>query len=123
MDKPQVRLLDDSDEFYIDEGCYIRELNNTAEDPEVSIAMARVPPGKTTEWHRLKGISERYVIQEGMGMVEIGNMPATKVCRGDTVLIPPDCRQRISNPGDSDLVFLAICSPRFSPDCYQAITD
>ena len=27
--------------------------------------------------------------------------------------------QRITNTGDTDLVFLCICTPRFDPQCYQ----
>jgi oxalate decarboxylase/phosphoglucose isomerase-like protein (cupin superfamily) len=42
---------------------------------------------------------------------------------GDIVLIPPMCRQRIINIGQHDLVFLAICSPRFSQDVYEDIDD
>jgi oxalate decarboxylase/phosphoglucose isomerase-like protein (cupin superfamily) len=33
------------------------------------------------------------------------------------------CRQRITNIGPDDLVFLAICSPRFSQDTYEDIED
>jgi SAM-dependent methyltransferase len=31
------------------------------------------------------------------------------------------CRQRITNVGDKDLVFLCICSPGFTPECYADI--
>jgi oxalate decarboxylase/phosphoglucose isomerase-like protein (cupin superfamily) len=37
------------------------------------------------------------------------------------VLIPPACRQRIANTGAGDLVFLAICTPRFSYDAYEEL--
>jgi hypothetical protein len=33
------------------------------------------------------------------------------------------CRQRISNLGDDDLLFLAICTPRFEPGCYESLED
>jgi oxalate decarboxylase/phosphoglucose isomerase-like protein (cupin superfamily) len=42
---------------------------------------------------------------------------------GDVVLIPPMCRQRITNTGSEDLIFLAICTPRFSNDVYEDIED
>ncbi|MBT3811287.1 MAG: cupin domain-containing protein [Gammaproteobacteria bacterium] len=108
-------------EFYIDEGCHIVELSNSSEDPDVSIAQARVKAGVTTRWHRLADTVERYVIISGTGLVEVGEFPATKVNPGDTVLIPALCRQRISNTGNQDLIFLAICSPRFTSDCYQVL--
>jgi mannose-6-phosphate isomerase-like protein (cupin superfamily) len=59
------------------------------------------------------------VILEGQGRVEVGDLPATDVDPGDVVLIPPGCRQRIANTGPRDLIFLAICSPRFMPDAYE----
>jgi mannose-6-phosphate isomerase-like protein (cupin superfamily) len=53
--------------------------------------------------------------------VEIGDLEPAAVGAGDLVLIPPGIRQRISNDGDTDLVFYAICSPRFSPERYCQI--
>jgi mannose-6-phosphate isomerase-like protein (cupin superfamily) len=108
-------------EFYTSEGCFIAELSNTPDDPEVSIARARVAPGVTTRWHRLSATAERYVILEGNGRVEIGDQPAHEVVAGDVVLIPPSCRQRITNIGRGELVFLAICTPRFTDAAYEEI--
>lgn len=110
------------DEFYISEGCFITELSNSADDPNISIARARVEPGVTTAWHRLKDTSERYVILEGKGLVEVGELPAQTVKAGDMVFIPPMCRQRIINTGSRDLIFLAICSPRFIESCYEELS-
>jgi oxalate decarboxylase/phosphoglucose isomerase-like protein (cupin superfamily) len=45
------------------------------------------------------------------------------VTAGDIVLIPPMCRQRITNIGLDDLVFLAICTPRFSRGDYEEVED
>ena len=101
------------------EGCYITELSNTTDDPEVSIAQARVKPNVTTTWHRLNGVTERYCIISGEGAVEIGESAPKAVVAGDVVIIPPMTRQRISNTGNSDLIFLAICSPRFTPASYE----
>ena len=106
-------------EYWFEEGCFITELSNTPEDPLVSIARARVPRGVTTRWHRVNGTVERYVILEGRGRADVGDLPAREVGPGDVVLIPSSCRQRIANIGDSDLVFLAICTPRFVQDAYQ----
>jgi len=111
------------EEFYTLEKCYVTELSNTPEDPDVSIARARVAPGVTTRRHRLKGITERYFIISGIGLVEVGNQQPREVTTGDIVLIPPMCRQRITNTGVDDLVFLAICSPRFSQDVYEDVED
>jgi mannose-6-phosphate isomerase-like protein (cupin superfamily) len=119
--KETIKSLNLDDEFYTSEGCYITELCNTSEDPDASIARARVEPGVTTRWHRLVGTVERYLILQGKGRVEVGNLPFQEVSAGDIVLIPPMCRQRISNIGSGDLVFLAICTPRFVNDVYEDI--
>lgn len=106
-------------EFFFDvEGCYITELSNTEDDPGLSIARARVEPGVTTRWHRLANTTERYCILSGKGIAEIGSALPLKVSAGDVVLIPPMERQRITNSGTEDLVFLAICTPRFDVGNY-----
>ena len=121
--KPDIRRQQPDDEFYIAEGCHIIEVSNTADDPDASIARARLEPGKITRWHRLVGIAERYVIVQGRGRAEIGSLAPAEVTVGDVVLIPPGCRQRITNTGADDLIFLAICTPRFSYDAYEDIDD
>ena len=110
-------------EYFFIEGCFITELSNSADDPDVSVARARLEVGKTTRWHYLRGTGERYVVLEGMGLVEVDDLPAHRVSAGDVVVIPPQARQRISNTGEGDLVFLAICSPRFTPAAYVDIDD
>ena len=121
--KEAIQQQDLSGEFYTPERCYIVELSNSPDDPELSIARARVRPGVTTRWHRLTNTCERYYIIEGRGRVEVGNLPAQEVAPGDMVIIPPMCRQRITNIGTEDLIFLAICTPRFSPDVYEDMDD
>ncbi len=117
--KPAVRRYDPAAEFFTDELCAINELSNVPDDEAVSVARARVAPGVTTHWHRLRNTTERYVILEGSGRVEVGDLPAEEMGPGDTVLIPPLCRQRITNTGSEDLVFLAICTPRFRQAAYE----
>ncbi|WP_296807949.1 cupin domain-containing protein [Thiocapsa sp.] len=111
----------EADEFFTDEGCYILETWNRADDPMLSVARARVEPGVTTRLHRLAGIAERYLILSGTGRVEVEGIPPQSVGPGDLVYIPPDRGQRIANTGDGDLVFLAICTPRFVPEAYLDI--
>ena len=113
--------MDLRSEFLTDEGCFITELSNVPEDAEASIARARVLPGVTTRWHQLNGTAERYVILSGTGRVEVRELPAQEVAPNDFVLIPPGCRQRITCTSAEDLVFLAICTPRFRPEAYEDI--
>ena len=119
--KAIVKQLDQNQEFYTEERCFITELSNSPDDPQVSIARARLETGVTTRWHRLRYTTERYYIIEGRGQVEIGDHPPHEVAPGDVVLIPPMCPQRIANIGCEELVFLAICSPPFSTDVYEDI--
>lgn len=121
--KADIRPLNLADEYYTNERCYITELANTDNDPDVSIARARVAPGVTTRWHQVIDTTERYVILSGTGVVEVGDLPPQTVNPGDVVVIPPSCRQRISNNGNEDLIFLAICSPRFRQEAYSDIED
>ncbi len=108
-------------EFDTLERCYIKELSNSSNDEQVSIAQARVEPGITTAWHKLKEVTERYIITSGQGKVEIEGLQPTDLETGDVVIIPADTAQRITNTGSTDLIFLAICSPRFTPECYISI--
>jgi mannose-6-phosphate isomerase-like protein (cupin superfamily) len=110
-------------EYFFAEGCYITELSNGPHDSGLSVARARVPAGVTTRWHRLHGIAERYVIVSGVGEVEVETLAPHRVQAGDVVIIPSGCRQRIANRGSDDLVFLAICTPRFRACAYVDVEE
>ena len=107
-------------EFDTAERCAILEISNDADDAACSIARARVAPGVTTEWHWLEGIDERYVIVSGHGRMEVGDLPPAIVGAGDVVRIPAGVPQRITNVTDADLVFLAVCTPRFVQTAYRS---
>ena len=109
-------------EYFFEEGCFINEIFNDPEEVSLSIAWARVKPGARTRLHRVKVI-ECYLILEGKGRVEVGDLAPQDVGAGDLVFIPIDYPQRITNTGKSDLLFLAICTPRFRPVLYEDIED
>ena len=104
-------------EFYTDERCFITELLNTPLSPETSLALARVAVGVTTQLHALSGITERYVLRKGSGIVEIDGV-AAPLAVGDQAIIGPGQAQRITNNGATDLEFYCVCTPRFSPAAY-----
>ena len=104
-------------EFYTAERCYITELSNHAGDDILSVARARVEPGVRTQLHSLS-VTERYIIEQGRGILELGEDQKYVVGPGDSALIPAGCAQRIENIGDVDLLFLCVCSPRFLPEHY-----
>lgn len=116
--EPLIVKQNEQEEYYTNERCFIKELLNGDEDPGLSYALARVEPGVTTVLHSLKGISERYLVISGEGIMEVGTLPPTPVGPGDLVLIPPDIPQRITNNGPVDLIFCCICAPRFNTSVY-----
>jgi mannose-6-phosphate isomerase-like protein (cupin superfamily) len=97
----------ESVEFLTPEGCWIVETWNDAGDAAVSVARARVQPGVTTKLHRLRGVVERYVIVSGNGFALIGG--------------PDGTSQQVVNDTAVDLIFYCICSPRFTPGCYEVL--
>lgn len=101
------------------ERCYIREYLNSDAVPDVSLAACRVSPGVTTERHALS-VHEWYVIESGQGLMYVGDDEPFAVGPGDTVSIPAGREQQISNTGVSDLSFLCVCVPRFTPGCYSS---
>jgi mannose-6-phosphate isomerase-like protein (cupin superfamily) len=105
------------------EGCSIVEIRNVEEDPDCSIARARVEPGVRTQLHCLRGTVERYVILEGLGEVEIGDTSPAPAAPFDVFHIPAGMPQRIRNIGSKDLIFLCICTPRFRPEAYETLED
>jgi mannose-6-phosphate isomerase-like protein (cupin superfamily) len=122
-DEPSfVRRADEAEEYFFEEGCWILELSNHEHDPELSVARARVPPRGQTEPHYLTGVTERYLILEGSAEVTVGTDTVT-VGAGDVVQIPAGATQSIRNLTDADLVFLALCTPRFERECYVAVRD
>lgn len=107
-------------EQWTSERCFIREVVNTPEIPEYSLAETKVEPGVTTELHSLS-VDEWYIIVRGSGVMEVDRADSQAVSSGDVVRIPAGAAQRISNSGDEDLVFQCICLPRFTPECYESL--
>lgn len=105
-------------EFWTEERCFITELHNCDASPEVSLAVARVEPGVTTQLHALDGGVERYIVRRGEGLLEVdGARQPMKA--GDQFVIPAGASQRITNTGPSDLEFYCLCTPRFFPVSYR----
>jgi mannose-6-phosphate isomerase-like protein (cupin superfamily) len=120
---PRIKKHAPQSEYYFQEGCFITELSNGDHDPGASLARARVEPGRTTAWHALHDTVERYVILEGTGLVELGDLPPQSVAPGDVAVIPAGCRQRITCTSACDLIFLAVCTPRFEAKNYVALEE
>ncbi|QWP78077.1 cupin domain-containing protein [Lysobacter sp. K5869] len=121
MTDPRIVRRDELSEFYLSERCHVVEHWNSPDDAQASVARIRVAPGTVTQLHRLRGTAERYLIVQGRGRMEVEGLAPAEVGPGDSVFIPADAAQRIAALGDEELLFLAICTPRFVPECYQAL--
>lgn len=109
-------------EYYFKEGCYIEEWSNSPQQPDCSVAHVRVNAGETTKLHSLKDTTERYVILQGSALVTVGDQQWA-VSEKDVVTIPANTAQCIQNTQATDLLFLAICTPRFELDNYTELAD
>jgi len=104
-------------ESWYRERCFIRELVNTPEIADFSLAETRVEQGVRTELHKLD-VDEWYIIRSGSGKMEVDGESWFDVTAGDVVPIPANISQRIENTGTEDLVFECVCLPRFTPAGY-----
>ncbi|EKE43100.1 Cupin 2 conserved barrel domain protein [Oceaniovalibus guishaninsula JLT2003] len=116
-----VHRADPGDEFATRERCHITELLNHARNPALSVARCRVEPGVTTELHALTATAEIYVLIEGAAQMDDGTGLWRPVAAMDCIEIAAGAPQRIRNTGPRDLVFLAICTPRFLPPAYRPL--
>lgn len=109
-------------EYFFKEGCYIEEWHNSSNDAAMSVARVRVEPHHKTRLHSLRDTEERYVMLQGIAEVTVGTQ-SWRVTEGDIVVIPVGTPQCIQNLDDTDLLFLAICTPRFEVHNYQDLQD
>ena len=113
--QPKIVKADTLKPYLTPEHCYIAE---NFSDKDVSIAVATVKPSVTTKAHHLKGIQEIYIITCGEGKVTFSGSQPRLVSAGDVIVIPADASQKITNTGQTDLVFYCVCTPRFTESCY-----
>ena len=107
-------------EVWTVERCFISEMINDDAWPAFSLARCRVEPGVTTQLHALS-VLEFYVVEQGRGRMRVGDGAPFDIGPGDTVTIPQRTAQSVANMGDTDLVFLCLCTPRFLQDCYTSL--
>ncbi|MCH8474723.1 MAG: cupin domain-containing protein [Opitutales bacterium] len=117
----KVQRNSECPEYYFKEGCYISEWWNSPADPDCSIARVRLPSGETTLPHILRNTVERYVLLEGEGLFRSGGKKEA-LGVGDVIWIEAETVQSIENTGSRDLIFLAICTPRFEEKNYRDVS-
>ena len=109
-------------EYFFKEGCFIEEWHNSPNDAAMSVARVRVEPHQKPRLHSLRDTEERYVMLQGIAEVTVGTK-SWRVTEGDIIVIPAGTPQCIQNLDDTDLLFLAICTPRFEVHNYQDLQD
>lgn len=80
-----------------------------------SLAKVSILPGNASLKHFHKYSEESYLILSGEATLEINNA-MYKLIPGEAVLIEPSDVHQISNRGDIELIFIAVCVPAWSPD-------
>lgn len=87
-----------------------------------SLAEATVPPGAVTLLHRHAVTEEIYHFTSGEGWMTLGD-ERFEVRAGDTVCISPGLAHRLENTGDADMVLLCSCSPAYSHEDTELLTE
>ncbi len=104
--------LSDCTEFTAGDNTRLREILHPDKADlalRYSFAHAELDPGKTSYPHSLTG-SEIYFILEGRGEMFIND--ETQILEvGDTVYIPPNAKQYITNIGTGVLKFVCMVDP------------
>ena len=95
----------------------IRELaaSRNSSAKRQSLAEATIAVGSSVTEHFHKVTEEFYYILSGTGVMKIDN-EEQQVNQGDTVVILPGQRHKITNNGTVPLVLLACCSPEWTPE-------
>lgn len=114
----------DAPAYITKDGSEIRELMHPAlhGNRQQSLAEATVAPGQKTQLHRHALTEELYHVSAGSGIMTLGGAHFA-VAAGDTVLIAPGTPHRIEATGAEPLRILCCCSPPYSHDDTELLTD
>ena len=78
-----------------------------------SVAYAVIKPGKSSRLHKHTISEESYYILRGRAHMRVGDEEAI-LEPGQSVLIPAETSHQISNLGEENLEFLAVCVPAWA---------
>ena len=80
-----------------------------------SVALITLAVGKACLKHYHPQAEESYILLSGTALVTIGEESA-ELHEGDCVVIPSPQVHQITNIGENELRFLAVCVPPWTPD-------
>ena len=110
--------------FITKDGSVIRELMHPLHHAsrEQSLAEARLSNGQKTLLHRHLRTEELYYITHGKGMMTVAEWQF-EVEAGDTICISPGQAHCIENIATDELVLLCCCSPAYSHEDTEILTE
>ena len=79
-----------------------------------SLAHIVIAPGGASARHYHKASEETYYLLRGAASMKVDGRTFA-LHPGETCLIQPGETHQISNPGNADLEFLAVCAPSWAP--------
>jgi mannose-6-phosphate isomerase-like protein (cupin superfamily) len=113
-----IKNADDMLPFESVHGEIVYEYLGKAAGGAVQHSLARIvlPPGKASLKHYHPVTEESYYILSGKGRLVMDG-ETRSVTVGDAVAIPVNVVHQIFNDSNANLVFLAVCTPPWTPDC------
>ena len=82
-----------------------------------------VLPGRRLSYQRHQKRSEHWYVTDGAGEVTL-NGKVVKVSRGSIITVPQGCAHRMSNTGESELIFIEVqTGSYFGEDDIERIED
>jgi mannose-6-phosphate isomerase-like protein (cupin superfamily) len=81
-----------------------------------SLAHITLPPGKASLKHYHPVVEESYFILHGQGRMAIDG-EERMLRAGDAIAVSVNAIHQIFNDSSSNLEFLAVCAPAWTPDC------
>ncbi len=117
------KKLKDIPEFLAGDHTHLKEVIHPSNDNlelGYSLAYAYLKVGEQSLPHQLSH-SETYFFLEGNGEIIINDNKQI-IETGDTVLVPPHAMQYVINKGNTELRFLCIVSPPWSPETEEIHT-
>ena len=93
----------------------IRELIHPEHHPvtNLSLAEARIQPGKSTEAHRHNETEEIYHVTAGSGEMTV-NADKFPINKGDTILLKKGDVHSVTNTSADTLIIICACAPPYT---------
>jgi len=108
---------DDGAPLFDGQATYFRIIGEETPDIRMnySIGCVVIPPGNATLPHRLIGTAELVYVLGGTAEIRCDNETVT-AREGETVLLPEGVLQSIASAGETDLYYITVSQPAYTPE-------